>query len=189
MASKVDLCNFALSRLGASTITSLADATTEANLCNLMFDILAQEVMMEGAWSSTIIRTDLALTTTTPSFGFTSEFQLPVDPKSLKVLQVNESAPGATEFVIESDKLLTNLDAIKIKYVGFLTDTEEWDTMLTRAFISRLASELAYPITGSDTKTLSEFERYQLFLKQGLALDGQQGSSLMTNSSGLIEVR
>ena len=39
MTSKVQICNMALSRLGASTITSLTDNTTEANLCNTLIHL------------------------------------------------------------------------------------------------------------------------------------------------------
>ena len=189
MASQVEICNFALSRLGAKTITSLEDGTTEANLCSAMFDILAKEVMAAGSWSSTIARIELASTGSTPSFEFSYTFQLPVDPLCLKVLAVNEGAPGVIQYAIEQDKLLTDESSIKIKYVSYLTSTDDWDTLLTRAFIARLASELAYPITGSDSKAQVEYQRYERFLQDGLALDGQQGSSQVSYSTDLTEVR
>ena len=106
MASKVQICNVALSRLGASTITSLTDGTTEAKLCNTFFDEIADRAMVQGSWTTLIKRADLARTTATPIFGFTNEFQLPVDPKSLKVLNinegiVNEDRTGRTDYRIE----------------------------------------------------------------------------------------
>ena len=189
MASKVQICNLALSRLGASTIASLGDSTAEAKLCNTFFDDLAEEVMMEGSWSSTIRRTSLARTTNTPSFGYSYEFQLPVDPKCLKVLNVNSDRPGGIEFQIEGDKLLTDSSSIKIRYIAELTNTEDWDPMLKRAFISRLASELAYPLTGNEQKQEAEFNRYEFFLNRGLAIDGQQGSKQAVSSTDLIDVR
>lgn len=189
MSSQVQLCNLALSRLGANTITSLTDGTTEAKLCNTFFDDLVEEVIAEGSWPSTIRRTSLAATTTTPSFDFTYQYQLPVDPKALKILNINESYPNAITYVIEGDKLLCDESSVKIRYVAKITDTSEWDVYLKRAFVSRLSSELAYPITGDDRKSIQEFERYRMFLSEGLALSNQQGSKQLYVSDDLINIR
>lgn len=189
MSSQVQLCNLALSRIGGSTITSLSDNTNSANLCNTFFDDLADEVMAEGSWTSTIRRAVLARTTTTPAFEFTYEFQLPVDPKCLKVLSINEDIPGTYEYKIEGDKLVTDSDAISIRYIARLTNTSDWDIFLQRAFVTRLAAELAYPLTGDKDKAKFEFDRYQLQVAEGLALNNQQGSKSMVVANDLIEVR
>ncbi len=190
MASKTQLCNLALVRLGANTVVNIAtDSTSEANACNILFDDIADEVMAEGSWTSTIRRVALAQTTNTPAYGFTEEFQLPVDPKLLKILSINDFKPGDILYAIEDDKLLSNNSTISIRYVAQLTDTEDWDIYLQRAFVARLSSELAYLITGDNAKAKGEFERYQLFLHQGLALNGQQGSKQQVVSDDLIDVR
>lgn len=189
MSSKVQICNMALIRIGASTITSLTDNTQEAILCNTLFNDLAREVMAEGSWTSTIRRKELARTTTTPSFEYTYEFQLPVDPLCLKVLNVNTDAPGEIDFRVEDDKLLCDESSIKIRYVAELTDTESWDIYLQRAFVARLASELAYPVTGSQQKSEAEFQRFRLMVQEGLALDGQQGAKEFFASTDLTDVR
>lgn len=176
MASKVAICNTALSRLGASTITSLTDGTPEAKLCNTFFDLIADRVMSQGGWTSTIKRTSLAKTTNTPAFGYTSEFQLPLDPKCLKVLTVNEDGEGEVDYVIEGDKLLTDEGSISIRYVAKLTSTEDWDALLTEAVELLLAAYLAHPITGDDGKTEALKKEYGIFLENNLALDNQQGS-------------
>lgn len=189
MSSKVQICNMALSRLGAATITSLTDGTSNAVLCNTLFNDLADEVMMEGSWTSTIRRVELAQTSTTPEFGFDYEYQLPVDPFCLKVLNVDEDVPGDVEYSIEDDKLLTDESTLKIKYIARLTNTEDWDIFLKRAFIARLASELAYPVTGDARKAEGEFARYMKFLTEGLAMNNQQGSKQRISSIDLTEVR
>jgi len=189
MASKVQICNMALSRLGASTITSLTDNTTEAKLCNTLFDDLADRVMVQGSWTTTIFRAALALTTNTPSFGFSYEFQLPVDPLCLKVLDINEAKPGTLEYRIEGDKLLCDSSTIKIRYIGKLTDTEEYGPLLTEAIELLLASYLAFPITGDRMIAQSMREEYSIFLANNLAVDGQQGSKDKIISDGLIDVR
>jgi len=189
MASKVSICNMALSRLGAATITSLTDGTQESKLCNTFFDLVADRVMMQGTWSSTVKRATLARTTNTPTFGFTFEYQLPVDPKSLKVLNVSEETDGSIDYVVEGDKILTDESTLKIRYIAQLTDTEDWDPMLTEAVELLLAAYLALPITGQAPIAEKMKQEYFSFLNNNLAIDGQQGSSQEYISVDLTGVR
>ena len=190
MASKTQLCNIALVKLGANTLVNIdTDQTAESKVCSILFDDIADEVMAEGSWTSTIRRAVLAQTTNTPAFEYTKEYQLPVDPKALKVLSINDTAPGDTEYAIEGDKLLTNENAISIRYIARLTDTETWDIYLQRAFLARFTSELAYNLTGDASTGRAEFERYRLFVQEGLAINGQQGSKQTLNISDLTDVR
>ena len=189
MASKVQICNLALARLGAARITSLTDNTAEAKLCTLMYDDLAEEVMVEGAWSSTINRASLNQTTNTPSYGYDYEFQLPTNPFCLRVLAVDEDIPGDNSYRIEGDKLLYNSSTVKIKYIGRVDDTQSYDPMLKRAIVSRLAAELAYPITGTAQVAQQMLDLYLRHVAEGLSVDGQQGSGEETSSPDLHDVR
>lgn len=189
MASKVQICNMALARLGASRITALTDNTAEAKLCNLLYTDIADLVMVEGSWASTIKRASLNLTSNTPSFGYTSEFQLPTDPFCLKVLSVNDITPGDEDYRIEGDKLLANISTMKIRYIGRITDTQSYGPFLTQAVITRLTAELAYPITGQASVAERWFQQYELDVRKGLAQDGQQGSNEYVYSTDLTDVR
>ena len=189
MTSKVKICNMALSRLGADTITSLTDNTTEAKLCNTLFNDLADRVMMQGSWTSTVTRVDLALTTNTPSFGYTNEFQLPVDPLCLKVLNIDEIVTGSIPYRIEGDKLLTDTDTIKIRYIAQLTNTEDYDPLLTEAIEVLLASYLALPIAGDKVLAERLKQEYHDMIGLNLAIDGQQGSNEIISATDLTGVR
>ena len=179
----------ALSRLGASTITSLTDNTTEAKLCNTYFDTLADRVMLQGSWTSVIKRASLARTTTTPTFDFTYEYQLPVDPKCLKVLNIDECSPGEIDYKIEGDKLLTDETSVKIRYIAQLTDPADFDPMLTEALEVLLASYLAMPITGDKPLARELRQEYFELVQHNLAIDGQQGSKEQVVASDLTEIR
>lgn len=189
MSSKVQICNLALIRLGVGTITSLSDNTDAANLCNILYDDIRDEVLSEGPWSVTVTRKELNKTTNTPSFGYTYEFQLPTSPKCLKVLEINEEVPGTYDYRIEGDKLLANISTMRIKYIGQITDTGLYSPWLKRALVSRLAAELAYNLTGSSRVAELMMAKYERDLATGLSNDTQQGSADDMPSSDLIEVR
>lgn len=188
MASKVQICNMALSRLGARSIVSLEEGTNEANLCSTLFDDIAERVMVQGSWTTTIKRVGLARTINTPTFGYSAEFQLPVDPKCLKVLNVNDSN-AQTDYRIEGDKLLCNESSVKIRYIGKITNTSDYGPLLTEAVELLLASYLAYPLTGNASLADRVKAEYAEALMNNLAVDNQQGAKDMLISDTLTWVR
>lgn len=189
MASKTQICNLALAQLGVDRITSLTDNTTEAKLCNTLYDDVVDEVLIEGPWSRAIRRKALSKTSNTPVYEFDSEFQLPTDPYALRVLSINNETLGQIDHVIESDKLYIDADAVSIKYIARLTNAGDFGTALTRAIVARLVAELAYPITGSVQVASSLHDRYEQVLARMLAVDGQQGSAEKVITTDLTDVR
>lgn len=203
MASKVKIANLALSRLGVSQLTALTDNTIEAKQVNLMFEEVAKEVMTEGAFSSTIRRQALTQTSNTPAFGFAYEYQLPTDPKCLRVLNVSEVVQsgsasttildrdlrGETDYRIEGDKLLANVSAIQIRYIAYLENSGEYDEQLKRVIVARLAADLAYPLTGSAGVADRMNRKYLQEFADAKSVDGQNGSAPEITSTDLTEIR
>ena len=189
MSSKVQIANLALVKLGAATITSFTDGSREANLVNTLYDDVAREVMSEGSWTACVTRAELNKLTTTPNWGFDSEFQLPTLPSVLKVLSINETTAGQYDYRIEGSKLLINTSAVKIEYIGEVTNSQSYGEYLKRSIVDRLMADLAYPITGSASLADRLEQRYQRNLRMNLANDGQQGAGIRVVSSNLIDVR
>lgn len=148
MSSQVDICNMALTRLGAGRITSLGDNTVEAKALSAIYNQVAKYVMAKAPWPSIRYRATLAQTTNTPAFGFNYEYQLPTNPKCLRVIRLNEFKLGTISFQIEQDKLLTDEIAVDILYLGYITDTEAYDIYLEEAIMLRLCYELSYAKVG-----------------------------------------
>ncbi len=148
MSSQIEICNMALSRLGSSRIISLGDNTVESKTLNAIYNQVAKFVMAMGPWPSVKCRAVLAQTTTTPAFGFSYQYQLPVDPKCLKVLRLNELKLGDVNYQVEGDKIICDEAAVSILYIGYITDTEQYDAYLEQAIINQLVVEMAYSRTG-----------------------------------------
>lgn len=189
MASKVDICNRALSRIKAKRITSLDENSNEARLCKSLYDNIAEEVMFDGEYSSTISRSTLNLTVNTPNHEYSYEYQLPTDPKCLRVLNINETVTGEYDHAIEGDKLLANISTMSIRFIGLIEDTESYDLGLKRVITAKLAYELAYPLTGSASLSQSLYNIYLQEREEALSADGQQGSGQTVVSPDIKEVR
>lgn len=189
MASKIEICNMALLRLGAKSIIALSDQTVEAKKLNIIYDMVARNVMSLGPWTSCTARATLAQLVTTPEWGYTYQYQLPVDPVCLRVLTLNECKLGDINYKIEGNKLLTDETTAQIQYISYLTDTESYDDYLRQAITERLIVELAYSTTGSE-RNLDAMEKiFAAKVDSWLNINNSQGSSEYLPSDTFTDIR
>lgn len=183
MPSVVDICNEAMDLLGAATITSLTENSKEARLCNRRFETVRDAVLRAHNWNVAIVRKQLAKDSTSPAFGFTNQFTLPTEPYCLRVISLhtsnvdNEISPYDVQsmFKIEGRKVLTDEGTCRIIYIGRITDTEQYDPLLSSTIAYKLASETAYAITGSTTVSQQIFQLYQQRLSEARSMDAIEG--------------
>lgn len=189
MSSKVEIVNYALAKLGVDLISSLDEGTSAAKFMSTVYDFIADETMLEGQFSSTIARASLAQLSETPAFDYTYTYQLPTNPKCLKVISVNNSQIGRLDYEINGDKLLINSPSVKIKYIKQLTDPELYDENLRRAVTAKLCAEAAYHLTGQASVAAQMMQEYRVILREARASDAQQGTSKSWYSDDLIDIR
>jgi hypothetical protein len=169
--------------LGAATITSLTENSKEARLCNRRFETVRDTVLRAHNWNIAITRKQLAKDSDSPAFGFTNQFTLPTDPYCLRVISLhtsnvdNEISPYDVQamFKVEGRKILTDEGTCRIIYVGRITDTEQYDSLLSSTIAHRLASETAYAITGSTSVAQQIFGLYQQRLTEARSMDAIEG--------------
>lgn len=183
MPSVVDICNEAMDLLGAATITSLTENSKEARLCNRRFETVRDAVLRSHPWNTAVTRAEIARDSTAPAFGFTYQYTMPTDPYCLRVLSFwnsnvdNEVAAYDSQvmYKIEGRKILSNEGTCKITYIGRVTDTEQFDPMLSNTIAHRLAAEAAYAITGSTTVAQQMQALYEQRLREARSMDGMEG--------------
>ena len=183
MPSVVDICNEAMDLLGAATITALTENSKEARLCNRRFETVRDAVFRAHTWNVSIQRSSLALDTDTPAFGFAYQFSLPTDPYCLRVVSfwnsnVNNDVAAYDSnvmFKIEGRKVLSNEGTCSIIYIARVTDTEQYDPLLSSTIAHKLASETAYAITGSNSLAQSMYALYQARLSEARSMDALEG--------------
>ncbi|MBT7358000.1 MAG: hypothetical protein HN812_03905 [Candidatus Marinimicrobia bacterium] len=173
MATEVSICSNALRKLGDDPITSLSDNTERARLCNAFYEPIRDSVTRAHSWNFAIRRQALSRLTSTPAFTYAYEYTLPTDPYCLRVLSMQTND---LDFKVEGRKLLTNEGEAKILYIGKITSPAEFDALFTEALTARLAAELAYSITGSNSLTSQMWEMYELKLREARGADGSEGS-------------
>lgn len=184
--------NNALLLLGDNVIISLTDNTARARLANNVFGPTRDAVLRAHPWNCAVTRANLALLSTAPISGWQAQFTLPSDPYCLRVLAINddeESGDNGTVFKIEGRKLLANTTVAKIRFISRITDANQYDSMLYDAFIFRLASKMAYPVTGSLTVSQEMWTLYEGVIKEARTVDGQEGSPDLRSVNTLLDMR
>lgn len=179
MASKVQIVNLALTKIGSSRIASLTEDSEQARKSNAVYDLIRNEVMSAHPWNFAITRTSLAALDETPSFDYDYQFLLPSD--CLRVLSTDEEED---KWEVANGKILYDDDSIKIKYIKKITDTTKYSPGFVEALSARLAAELAYPIADSSTLSQEMFKLYLDKLKIAKSQDAQEHGEQFADAHG-----
>jgi hypothetical protein len=200
MPSTVDIANYALNNLGASNISSLDENSKAARIVNQRYEAVRDAVFRAHPWNCLIERAQLAQDTDTPAFGYAYQYALPTNPYCLRVLEFSNGTlsypqdnitnnSGGPVFVIEGRKLLTDEAIAQIKYIGRVTDPQQYDASLVEALASRLAAEVCYAITGSTSMVQIQTSLYEAKINEARFNDATEGATQRLEASDFIESR
>lgn len=181
MASRVELANRALDKLGEQPIISLDDNQKAARVLSRMFDMVRDDELRARKWSFSIKRVQLAPDVDVPVYGYGAQFTLPID--CLRVLSIfnfdigpnlsDYNAAMSQVYVIEGRKILYGRpipggpppsEPMPLRYIARAEDSTQWDPCFNEAFACRLAMEACEPITQSDSKWQKCATQYQAAL-------------------------
>ena len=173
--SDADICNLALSAFGSARIRSLDDANETANLCTLWYPQVRNEVLVETGvrWQPAKARAQLSELSTTPTFGWDHQYQLPAD--LLRLDYVTDEEVITLDYISyqtadakyvswerEGDVILSNWDTCYILYIKLLTDTAKFTPLMIEAIYTKLGAALA----GKLAQNRQAQERLLLFYRQ-----------------------
>lgn len=185
MPSVVDLCNSALDKAGHGAITSLEDNTKAARLCLRNWPLVRDRVLRMHPWNFAVRRTNLAAHETAPDWGFTAKFPLPSN--FLRLLEVRDLSTG--EFQLENRFIHANATVLYIRYIASITDPNVYDALFIDTVSTRLAAELAEPLTQSTTKKKALLEEYDAFIDDAKRADAQENPPVAYEEDEWIKVR
>lgn len=172
MASEVQICNLALSKIGEEQITSLLDNSKAARLCNLVYEPLRDSVLRAHIWNFATKRVALAQSATTPAYEYDAQYTLPVD--FLRMVSTNLLDDEA--YKIEGKFLLANSSSVKIRYIARITDPNQFDWLFVDALSARIAAEISISITDSRTITVDLFNIYNSKIAEARSIDAMEGT-------------
>ena len=177
MATEVSICSNALRRLGDDPITSLTDDSERARLCNAFYEDARDACLRSHPWNFAITRASLTQLSDSPVYGYDYQYALPTNPYCLRVLamEFEDYIFKVENFSTQGRVLLTDEEPAKIIYIARITDTTLFDSLFVDTLITKLASDLAYPVTNSLKVQEQMYRLYQLKLSEARSIDGQEG--------------
>jgi len=175
--SEVDICNAALSKLGAEPILALTDNNNRGRAVGGRYAFVRDAELRRHRWKFAIQRVSLAALAQAPDSDYERQFQLPNDFLRLLPGADIRSMPDASDFrtgqsalyQIEGRRILTDLSApLAIRYTARVVDTATFDSAFSEALASRLAYECCKKITGNDNEKQSCLVDYRLALREAI---------------------
>jgi hypothetical protein len=154
-ATDLQIAQLALQNIGDRfDITSLDEASPEAEQVALVYDHVRDMLLREHPWGFAKRFTNPAALVGTPPDDWLYMFTYPAD--ALKVTRiVNPAGRKALpiEFAVgrnaDNNKvLMCNLEEPEIEYIKLITDAGMYDPAFVLAFALRLSAAIAMPITG-----------------------------------------
>ncbi len=192
MASEVDICNQALSWLGANQIISLDDGTTESILCKANYAPLRDDVLEKVPWTFAIIRLQLVLQVETPVFGYESKFIIPTTV--LRVLNAYDNPFFKNEATImewrkEGQYVVADSNVMYVRAIEQVTNPSAFTPAFRQTLAARIAAELAMPLVQSEKLAISMDNKYMSRLQDAATQDGMVGKSDRLDATRLINAR
>ena len=177
--SIIKICNIALTLTGEPTITSLAEASKPARLCDLRFADVRDAVLRAHPWNSATKRATLAVIAEAPVYGFANQFQLPAD-----YLRLVEMEDPSIIFKVEGRRMLTDAGTVKLTYVYRVVDVAFLDELCRQAIACRLAHELCLAITRNAERSQMLWNSYKEKLAEARYIDASEsrGDQIRTNT-------
>jgi hypothetical protein len=173
--SVVSICNMALGKIGAQSITAITEASENARACNRFYEACRDELLRRHPWNFAINRATLAQLADPPAYGYDHAYQLPSSPYCLRVLELYEERDSGYDFLIEGRKLITDSDTARIKYIQQVTDPAQFDSTFVEALATRLAAEIAIPVTGESGIAEALIKLAEMKAFEAIGNDGLEG--------------
>ena len=196
MPSVVAICNAAMRKVGATTITGLSQGTKNANFCNDRYADLRDALLESHPWNFAMKRVKLAQTTATPAIKFDNTYALPAD--FIRVLSVYDSDEGfgIVDHKVEGNTIVCSASEVWLLYISLVTDPNKMSPLFREALAGSIAIEAATALVESRTLRelmLAEFKQLNRRARSSDAMsdlpDRMPAGSWVTERSGRLTSR
>lgn len=183
MASVVQICNIALTRIGQSKlIDSLAERSVAAEMCTLHYEACRDEVLRDFDWPFAEARVALAGIGQPPS-NWTFRYRLPDNCLKARSIAVpgtdyptsEQRIPFKVVYASGGKAVVTNQEAAELIYTVKVEDSSYFDPLFVSALAWRLAAELAMPLTAKPDNYAAAMRNYKLAVSPAQAVSFNEG--------------
>ena len=168
---KTKIVNLALIKTGDDRVSNVDTADTKpAKVMREIYDNIRDALLQSYPWNFAIELASLAVSGTSPEWGFTNRFPLPTDLLALLAIKdvtstriISGESGQETPYQVIGKFIHTNLGTpLKIRYIKQITNAALFSPLFGEALAAKLALESGESLTQSNTKNawlLNGFDR------------------------------
>jgi hypothetical protein len=191
--SNVALCNRALTRLGAATISAMNEGSKESLACSQFFESSRDATLRDFKWNFATRRKSLALSTDVVA-GFGYCYAYPSDCVAARFIYNPDSTTETIKYEVALGDdgvrvILTNKVNAVLIYTARVTNLSSCDPLFIEAFSWKLASEIALPITQDKSLMQVAETKYQNIINKARTADANEGESESVEVATWLEAR
>lgn len=195
MASEVDICNIALSHIGANAnIASLTEQSEEAFHCNLLYASTRDTVLRAHPWG--FAKRFLALSDVgTPQGNWSYRYAYPNDCISARKILQTTTGGDPIKFEVglsdayNSRTINTDQEKATLIYTYKVTNTLVFDPNFTNALSWLLAAYIAMPLTRDKDRMSVAQQLYQGAINEAQTLNANEANEDLNQEAPWITGR
>jgi hypothetical protein len=139
MTTKIEIYNGALGRISAGRVTGLTEDSDQRRALDDQYDVAVDSTLIAYGWRFATKRVVLALSDTTPVFGYSYQFALPDGHLRTLELYIGMDT-DELKWEEEDGFLLTDVNQLAMKYTKLVDDESKFTAKFVDALEYNLAS-------------------------------------------------
>jgi hypothetical protein len=173
--SRTEICNKALTLVGANPIVNIDDDTQNARIISRVYELALKSILSEAPWVFALRRSLLAQSTDVPGWYDTGEIYTYAKPNEcIRIFRTND--PASTWRMVGAT-IISDTNDLGVEYVWYNNTPSTYTASFVEAFIDKLCSDIAFMIVNSKTVAENFLEKYEkVSLAKALAENAQIGS-------------
>jgi len=186
--SRTEICNKALTLVGANPIVNIDDDTQNARVVNRVYELALKGILSEAPWVFALRRSLLAQTTDVPGWYDTNENYVYAMPNEcIRIFRSNDDEAiwrqvGAT--------IISDTSGLGVEFVYYNNTPSTYTASFVEAFVDKLCSDIAFMIVNSKTVAENFLEKYEkVSLAKALAENSQIGFPTYMNDSSWVNAK
>lgn len=194
MASKVEICNLALSNLGAKAISSITESSAEARACNTWWDVTLKTFLTDHNWSFATKEKALSLSTETND-NWEYVYIYPSDCLKIQSIVIPRGEYIPIEYEVELNAsnsgriILCDEAGVYVRYTHLITNTEVITANPLLALSLLLSCNIAPILTVSQEIKTKLYNDYLVAVRRASRNNAREGYKAEVSKSSLIKSR
>ena len=184
----IKVCSRASILIGGSPISSFADGTAEADICDAMYEDIARSALTDTRWRFATNQAQLNRLEAAPTGRFDAAYQLPADLIMLSSVTINDEPIVYDTY---GDKVYCDANEAEVLIADYIfrADESTWPPYFTIAVEFAMAAVLAMSAAKDASLSGMMDQKAQMSLMKARRLDSQQQTTRKLNTSRFITQR